>query len=180
MKKKSWDQNLIFNEFLLTTIAMKKSHAIRVILFTFFFTACGEPTNSTTGADGESLIQKQSASANGPASETMNNMSPGEMTGTYSGMLPCGDCDGIKTSLSLKDDDTFILNREYLGSKAKNLQVAGNYEYDEKSQMITLENSADGPSKFLMVNGDLWQLDKNSNRIEGDFANRYVLSKNFE
>jgi uncharacterized lipoprotein NlpE involved in copper resistance len=159
---------------------MKKSYTLHAILFAFFFTSCGEPSSSTTGEDGESLIQKQSAAANGPASETLNTMNSGEMTGTYSGVLPCGDCDGIKTSLSLKDDDTFILNREYLGSEATNLQVAGNYEYDEQSQMITLENPADGPSKFLMLNGELWQLDKNSNRIEGDLADKYVLIKNFE
>lgn len=159
---------------------MKKSYTLHAILFAFFFTSCGEPTSTTTGEDGESLIQKQSAAANGPASETIKTMSPEEMTGTYSGVIPCGDCDGIKTSLSLKDDDTFILKREYLGKDATDLQVTGIYEYDEQSQMITLENTADGPSKFLMENGKIWLLDQNSNKIQGELADKYVLTKNFE
>lgn len=159
---------------------MKKSYTLHAILFAFFFTSCGEPTSSTTGEDGESLIQKQSAEVNGPAVETIDDMSPGEMTGTYSGVVPCGDCDGIKTSLSLVDDGTFILNREYLGKDATDLQVTGTYEYDEQSQIVTLENAADGPSKFLMLNGDIWLLDQNSNRIQGDLADQYVLTKNFE
>jgi uncharacterized lipoprotein NlpE involved in copper resistance len=159
---------------------MKKSYTLHAILFAFFFTACSEPSSTSTGEDGESLIQTQSAIANGPSSETIEVMSPGEMTGTYTGVMPCGDCDGIKTSLSLKEDDTFILDREYIGKEATNLQVVGTYNYDDQSQMITLENVADGPSKFLILNGEIWLLDVNSNRMQGDLADHYVLTKNFE
>jgi len=159
---------------------MRKSYTLHAILFAFFFTSCGEPTSSTTGADGESLIQKQSSDANGPAAETLDTMSPGEMTGTYSGTLPCGDCEGIETALSLKGDDTFVLNTEYLGKDATDIQVVGTYSYDEQSNIITLENAAEGPSKFLYENGNIWILDQNANRIEGEYSNRYLLTKNFE
>lgn len=159
---------------------MRKSYTLRVILFAFFFTSCGEHTSSTTGEDGESHIQKMSSDANGPAAETIDTMSPGKMTGTYSGSLPCGDCEGIKTALSLKRDDTFVLNTEYLGKNTTDIQVVGTYSYDDQSNIITLENAADGPSKFLYENGDIWILDQNANRIEGEYSNRYLLTKNFD
>jgi uncharacterized lipoprotein NlpE involved in copper resistance len=159
---------------------MRKSYTLRVILFAFFFTSCGEHTSSTTGEDGESHIQKVSSDANGPAAETIDTMSPGKMTGTYSGNLPCGDCEGIKTALSLKRDDTFVLNTEYLGKNTTDIQVVGTYSYDDQSNIITLENAADGPSKFLYENGGIWILDQNANRIEGEYSNRYLLTKNFE
>lgn len=159
---------------------MRKSYTLRVILFAFFFTSCGEHTSSTTGEDGESHIQKMSSDANGPAAETIDTMSPGKMTGTYSGSLPCGDCEGIKTALSLKRDDTFVLNTEYLGKNTTDIQVVGTYSYDDQSNIITLENAADGPSIFLYENGDIWILDQNANRIEGEYSNRYLLTKNFD
>lgn len=159
---------------------MKKSYTLHAILFAFFFTACGENTSTTTGEDGESLIQKQSASANGPAPEMIDTMSPEEMTGTYSGKLPCGDCDGIETSLSLKGDQTFVLNTGYLGKDATDIQVVGTYNYDEQSNIITLENAADGPSKFLYENGKIWQLNQDSKKIQGEYADRYLLTKNFD
>lgn len=163
-----------------TLIIMKKSYTIHAILFAFFFTACSEPSSTSTGEDGESLIQKQSAEANGPAIETIDAMSPGEMTGTYSGVIPCADCEGIKISLSLKDDNTFMMNSEYLGKEATDLQVVGSYQYDEPSNIITLENTSNGPTKFLLEDGKVSMLDQNSNKIEGDLADKYILTKNFK
>ncbi len=156
---------------------MKNSSILQAIFFAFFLTACSEPTNKTQGSDGESLIQKQDNSVNGPAPEMVDTMSESSFTGTYSGELPCADCEAIKTSLSLQGDRTFVLNMEYLGSEASDIQVVGTYNYNEQSQVITLENAADGPSKFLYENGKIWQLDQNEDKIKGDLADRYVLTK---
>src|SRR5690554_2181081 len=42
-----------------------------------------------------------------------------DWSGTYSGVLPCADCEGIQTELTLKEDGNYILTSEYL-TGAKN------------------------------------------------------------
>ena len=39
------------------------------------------------------------------------------MQQSYSGVLPCADCSGLKTSLFLQQDGTYILQEIYQGSK---------------------------------------------------------------
>ena len=42
-----------------------------------------------------------------------------DWAGTYEGTLPCADCPGIKTTITLKDDNTYTISEEYLERKQK-------------------------------------------------------------
>lgn len=43
--------------------------------------------------------------------------------------------------------------------------------------MITLLEMEGAPGKYQVGENQLWHLDENGNRIEGDLADRYILKK---
>lgn len=46
---------------------------------------------------------------------THNSKNPLDWNGTYRGILPCADCEGIKTEVTLHKDRTYEIARKYLG-----------------------------------------------------------------
>ena len=50
------------------------------------------------------------------ASEAQHNSRNSlDWDGIYSGILPCADCEGIKTDIQLHKDGTYRMARKYLG-----------------------------------------------------------------
>lgn len=123
-----------------------------------------------------------------PAPEPAN---PTAQKITYQGMLPCADCSGIRTTLTLYRDQynnptRFELREEYLnGSKvdmnavergdwSASSAVEGGTQYD----IFTINpQAADAKRQYLKdaVNA-VEMLDKNGNRIESNMNYR-LLSK---
>ncbi len=64
---------------------------------------------------------------------------------TYTGILPCADCQGIKTKLILNKDKTFLYEQNYLGKSKKPFINSGNYQV--KGGTLTL-SLADKPLNF--------------------------------
>src|SRR5690606_14856830 len=51
--------------------------------------------------------------------------------GTYSGILPCADCSGIETELTLNEDQTFVLTDIYLGkTDSETNKLTGKFEWN--------------------------------------------------
>ena len=100
-----------------------------------------------------------------------------DATGTYKGVLPCADCEGISTELILNSDSTFIKKTMYLGKDSETIiEESGTYTWD-KSGKIVLKNLNDGPNKYQIGDIGLVQLDMEGNTIVGELADKYVLIK---
>lgn len=98
--------------------------------------------------------------------------------GYYSGVTPCADCEGIETSISLEDEKNYVLKTKYLGKKdAKVYEQRGVYSWNEAGNTITLEGIENGPSRYFVGENTLTQLDLEGNKIEGNLADKYVLTK---
>lgn len=96
----------------------------------------------------------------------------------YQGVLPCADCQGIKTTLSLFPENQYQLSRVYLGKSEEVFRSTGVFNADIKKNIIRLERSATaGPTAYKMQEGSLLQLDINEKEITGDMASRYKLVK---
>ncbi len=96
--------------------------------------------------------------------------------GTYEGTLPCADCEGIKTQLTIKDDNTFVLVSDYLGEEDAKFEDKGTY-FIENGEILVAQDE-DGEQKYYKLQeGSLAQLDTNKKPIEGDMAPLYVLTK---
>lgn len=107
-----------------------------------------------------------------------NSQNSLDWQGTYKGVTPCADCEGIETEITLNADLTFTLKIEYLGKGDGNVfQEAGSFVWDKTGGIISLEGFKGGPSQYKVGENRLIQLDMEGNVITGDLAEKYVLIK---
>ncbi len=99
----------------------------------------------------------------------------------YSGTLPCADCAGIETEITLKSDFTYSVHTIYNGRKANG---PGSNEFNETGKwmlhgtdMVHLSDRKDAPNMFMRTDSTLTQLDMNGKKIEGKLADKYNLRK---
>jgi hypothetical protein len=66
---------------------------------------------------------------------------------------------------------------KYLGKgDAKPVIKTGKYVWVDGGT-IQLNGITDGPSKYKVGEGRMWQLDMQGNKIEGELAEKYILTK---
>ena len=96
--------------------------------------------------------------------------------GDYKGTLPCADCEGILTKISLNRDYTFRMTRRYMGKDDREYVIEGTFSWEECGNIIRL-NEVDEPNRFHVGELALFKLDMDGNRITGDLAHKYTLVK---
>ncbi len=96
--------------------------------------------------------------------------------GTYSGTLPCADCEGIETEIELRQDNTYTKKATYIGKSNDVLESSGTFSWNNEGNSITLLNE-DEPNQYFVEENVLFHLDKEGNRITGNQADRYRLEK---
>jgi len=97
--------------------------------------------------------------------------------GVYRGVVPCADCEGIATTITLRRDGSYLLEAVYQGRSVAALQQQGMFVWDSTGGVIALDGLRDRPSRFLVGEGYLLQLDMEGKRIDGPLTDRYRLSK---
>jgi copper homeostasis protein (lipoprotein) len=127
------------------------------------------------------LFCKSSSSAKkGTASTSPDNSKTSlDWDGIYYGVLPCADCPGIQTTLYLNKDLTYRLKEKYLDRPDSAQEYTGKFNWNSAGNTITLtgfENSS-RPASYFVGENTLTQLDMKGNKITGDLADRYILSK---
>jgi|SRR5690554_97785 len=102
-----------------------------------------------------------------------------DWTGVYEGTTPCADCDGIKTTLRLNDDETFVLSQTYLGKNNDEVSFKeeGTFTWDDNGSEIIVE-AKDITIRFQVGENEVTMLDMAGNVVTGELANFYVLKKN--
>jgi len=107
-----------------------------------------------------------------------NSMTSLDWNGTYSGIVPCADCEGIETTLTLNNDLTYTIVTNYLGrNDALEETFNGNFKWDETGSKVILEGVKYAPKQFKVGENRIWQLDRNGEMITGDLADHYILTK---
>ncbi|WP_440121858.1 copper resistance protein NlpE [Tenacibaculum sp. Ill] len=99
-----------------------------------------------------------------------------DWNGEYEGVLPCADCEGIKTTIQLKDNGTYTITTKYLG-KGEEDTVEGSFKWDVTGTVITLLNDEKEPYKLKVVEGAIQKLDIEGKEITGEIAKLYFLQK---
>lgn len=98
--------------------------------------------------------------------------------GTYKGVTPCADCEGIKTEITLKYDLTYVEKTIYLGkADGKICEETGRFVWDKTGSKISLEGLKGKPSQYKVGENQLIQLDMEGKIITGALAEKYVLIK---
>jgi len=97
--------------------------------------------------------------------------------GTYTGMLPCADCEGIESTIRLNRDHTYVIERLYLGKSDEVFTKTGDFTWNEAGSTIILSNITDAPNSYFVGENHIVQLDIEGKRITGELAQMYVLRK---
>lgn len=98
-----------------------------------------------------------------------------DWAGTYQGMLPCADCEAINTKVTLNTDGSYQLEQVYIGKSADVFTELGIFNWSDMGSTVLLE--AEQPIQFFVAENQLFMLDTQGKRIEGDLAARYRLQK---
>jgi len=96
-----------------------------------------------------------------------------DWAGTYEGVLPCADCPGIRTTLTLRSDDSFELSSVYLERQVPPRTERGQFTWAAGGNAITLDARAGG-QQFAVGEGSLTQLDMNGAPSGPSSANRVL------
>ncbi len=99
--------------------------------------------------------------------------------GTYYGILPCADCEGIETMITILYKETYVIKTKYLGKDEQVFESKGSFSWNELGNIITLEEypGQEGGQKYLVGENQLFQLDQDGQRITGELAENYRLPK---
>ncbi|GAA4781100.1 hypothetical protein GCM10023231_05550 [Olivibacter ginsenosidimutans] len=132
-------------------------------------------SNATEAADTtEEYIPIDATSDTSDMHNAQNSL---DIEGTYKGITPCADCEGISTEVTLKPDSTYILKTTYLGKgDGQSSEQKGSFTWIDGST-IELNDMKDAPSKYFVGENTLTQLDMNGDKITGELADHYVLKK---
>ncbi len=98
-----------------------------------------------------------------------------DATGTYRGVLPCADCSGIKTEITLRKDSTYILRNTCQYAENQHLETTGKFSTDTNSGKIMFDN--DTAQQYLLEGNKLFCLNRSGEKITGDLEEHYQLKK---
>lgn len=96
--------------------------------------------------------------------------------GTYQGTLPCADCEGIKTTLTLNNDSTYSLKSEYLGKKGETFDENGEFNVTD-NQVVVLTATSGEKTYYKILNGEVALSDSLGQINDGELAENYKLKK---
>jgi copper homeostasis protein (lipoprotein) len=97
--------------------------------------------------------------------------------GTYQGVLPCADCDGLETTISLNENNTYAIQSQYLGKGNKIFEQRGTFTWNKTGSVVVFDNIDNAPNQYAVGKNTLTQLDLEGNLITGSLAKEYILSK---
>jgi len=108
--------------------------------------ACGNQSqNHTSGTDsfgkGELLTDTLKTRQSIPGGNSRNSI---DWEGTYTGVLPCADCEGIETVIKLSKDLTYSMTSKYIGKSSKTFEGKGSFSWSKEGNKIKLGNITDG------------------------------------
>jgi heat shock protein HslJ len=108
-----------------------------------------------------------------PAHNSENSI---DWEGLYMGTLPCADCEGIRTTITLLADRTYRRELMYLGKSAGHISESGTFEFSPDGGKVTL-GVGESATTYRVGENALFHLDREGNIIQGSLADAYRIPK---
>jgi uncharacterized lipoprotein NlpE involved in copper resistance len=145
------------------------------VMVTFF--SCNSNTESKSAAvdsTGSETVSKTDTTI----TTAHNSLTSLDWEGTYKGVVPCADCEGIETKLTIGKDLTYTITTKYLGKPNPDVyKESGTFQWDVAGNIIRLNKRENAPDKYKVGENILIQLDMEGNLIKGENASKYYLKK---
>lgn len=103
-----------------------------------------------------------------------------DWAGTYSGLIPCADCPGIRETVTLHADGRFEQTLVYLERSVAPVADTGSFSWNAAGSAVTLQNPSGGGQQLKVGENTLTHLDRDGKPIGGELAGRYVLHKHLQ
>lgn len=102
-----------------------------------------------------------------------------DWVGIYRGVMPCADCEGIKTQLELRSNNKYILTQKYMRKNDTIFKHKEDFDWNKKTKIISLNNSTNLNLnfKYIYENNKLKLLDSEGNKIQSEFEDLYSLKR---
>ena len=134
-----------------------KKMILPVLLTGLFAVSCSKKEEAKV----ETPQAVEADSAQAQPEEAAKADAPKKHVGEFSGKLPCADCPGIETKLTLNEDGSFLLDETYLEKKDGQFNAKGSYEVSTDGAFVTLkEEGNDKPRVFLVEEDAAYLVEK--------------------
>ena len=133
--------------------------------------ACNEHTGETNQES------KTIDSASLKKSESAETAAPPLIMASYSGALPCADCESQAVTLNLMSDSSYQKKTFYIKRNAgPGLDRTDTGKWVMKGDTLLLDVK-NAPGQYIKSDSGLVQLDMKGKRITGKLADKYVLKQ---
>ena len=137
--------------------------------------ACA-PQENTAPASAPAAVPTVTASQPAASAASTAAQPAAQWSGRYYGMLPCASCEGIETTLVLKEDGSYLLTETYKQRQPFTEETAGRLTWRKPQEIFQLDK-AGGERLYQIGNGQIWALDADGKQVEGELANLYILKQ---
>jgi copper homeostasis protein (lipoprotein) len=144
------------------TIKQITNPFLAFLLFAFISLSCNPAFAETASNTGEQHAQK-----------TLN------LSGLYLGFYPCADCQGVRTTLALNKNNTYVYISLYVGKSDREIVEKGKFTLGEDGNTLVLtpRKGSTTAQQYLIEDDMLIKLDEDGNRITKDGADGYILKR---
>jgi hypothetical protein len=163
--------------------ALKKQlkQSLTLIFFGTLLLALHPATAATDQADQEKLLRARVLSRQQDTDHAAH-LTPIdkslEFHGVFYGYLPCNDCDGIKATLSLKQNNNYLLVTQPARDSSREFYEKGKYSWNDENRTVVLTSKNESNIRQYRIEdeGTLIQLNSDGSRMAGD-TDRYTLRR---
>ncbi|WP_010663634.1 META domain-containing protein [Marinilabilia salmonicolor] len=99
-----------------------------------------------------------------------------DISGVYAGLLPCADCPGIETTLTINPDNSFEISQVYIDRDSVPFISSGQITKGDKDNIWVFKNRYN-ETFYQFEDSVMIMLNKDKERIKGLLEEHYILKK---
>jgi len=150
-----------------------KAKLLSFTLLMGFFIGCQKQTTDSNVSVKDSIAKADSLT-NVAAHNAKNSL---DYIGTYKGILPCADCEGLETVICINENNTYNVKTKYQGKGEKVFEQKGTFSWNKEGNTIVLDEVENGPNQYFVGENTLTQLTLTGEKVTGNLASQYILAK---
>ena len=102
-----------------------------------------------------------------------------EFHGVFYGFLPCTDCNGIKSTLSLKQKNNYLLVTQPAKESSRESYEKGKYTWNDETNTVVLTPRDESKTRQYLIKdeGTLILLNSDGSPMKGDKSDSYTLRR---
>ncbi|MDD5214225.1 MAG: copper resistance protein NlpE [Methylococcales bacterium] len=162
------------------TLQKQLKRNLALISFGLLFVASSSLNAATDLTAQQKFLEAKSRGGNKEMEDHSQHLSPIQFHGVFYGFLPCDKCNGIKTTLSLKNNDNYLIVTQQAKESSREMFEKGKYVWDEENMQVRLTpKNHEATTRLYRIKdeGTLIQLNDDGTEVKGADAERYYLRR---